>query len=203
MSSRSWEGERKITIDVSLSTTRPFGSAIPEPQDDGSRVWLVVHLSDSGPGIPLDDQARLFTRFNDVHSGNGVRRSSSLGGTGLGLYLCKKLAELQGGQIRHSSIPGQGAAFHFFIEARRVLEAGVRRVIQPPLLSGGLARSGNTTPTSKLTPHDIFGHDANDAVAMLCAQSASPLPSPIYEVPRSSMLILIVEDNVGLVDLLN
>lgn len=82
--SRTWDGERLINIEVSLSTTRPFGSTYAQITEDGSRVWLVVQLSDSGPGIPLDDQARLFTRFNDVNSGNGVRRSSSLGGTGLG-----------------------------------------------------------------------------------------------------------------------
>ncbi len=54
-------------------------------EHDATCVYLYCKLSDSGPGIPLDDQARLFTRFNDVH-GNGVRRSGSIGGTGLGKY---------------------------------------------------------------------------------------------------------------------
>ncbi|KAF9020456.1 hypothetical protein BDZ89DRAFT_1072198 [Hymenopellis radicata] len=185
----TWDGERLINIEVSLSTTRPFGSMHAQTAEDGSRVWLVVRLSDSGPGIPLDDQARLFTRFNDVNSGNGVRRASSLGGTGLGLYLCKKLAELQGGQIRHMSAPGQGAAFSFFIEARRAAQAGVRRPLSVRS-SSPLPRSNTSTPTQK---------PLNDNPHLLeCTNGGSvhvPL-SPSFEVPRSTKLILIVEDNL-------
>ena len=90
---RSWEGERRVNINVALQTKRPFGTSTlrKNDNDDASRLWLEVRLSDSGPGIPLDDQSSLFTRFNDVQSGDGMRRSS-FGGTGLGMLLHPVLA---------------------------------------------------------------------------------------------------------------
>lgn len=81
---RSWEGERRVTIAARLLSARPAGwsTLSPNNQQDESRVWLDIEVSDSGPGIPLDDQARLFTQFNDIQPVN-ARRS---GGAGLGMF---------------------------------------------------------------------------------------------------------------------
>ncbi|KAL1741276.1 histidine kinase [Schizophyllum fasciatum] len=121
---RSWEGKREISIEMSLNVKRPFSLAVhsrngSEESADPSHLWLTFHISDTGPGIPIEDQSRLFTRFNDVQAAQRTgRRSSSMGGTGLGLYLCRKLAELQGGAIKFDGEVGKGASFLFFIEAR-------------------------------------------------------------------------------------
>jgi two-component system sensor histidine kinase KdpD len=57
-----------------------------------------VEVTDSGPGIPLGDQARMFDMFYRVAGGDRQRA-----GTGLGLAVCKGLIEAMGGTIRAES----------------------------------------------------------------------------------------------------
>ena len=74
--------------------------------------WL-LHFSvrDTGIGIPLDKQARLFKSFQQVDAST----TRQFGGTGLGLAISKRLAELLGGKIWVESDAGQGATFHFTV----------------------------------------------------------------------------------------
>src|SRR5215475_3804760 len=76
--------------------------------------WL-LHFSvrDTGIGIPLDRQNRLFKSFQQVDAST----TRHYGGTGLGLAICKRLAELMGGKIWVESDSGKGANFHFTILA--------------------------------------------------------------------------------------
>lgn len=78
----------------------------------GARDRLVFSVSDTGPGIPLEDQARIFEPF--VQGETGQRRSD---GTGLGLTLVRRLARLMGGDVRCDSTPGQGCTFTLWIDA--------------------------------------------------------------------------------------
>ncbi len=77
--------------------------------------WL-LHFSvrDTGIGIPLDKQDRLFKSFQQVDAST----TRHYGGTGLGLAISKRLAELLGGKIWVDSDAGQGATFHFTVLAR-------------------------------------------------------------------------------------
>jgi CheY-like chemotaxis protein/HPt (histidine-containing phosphotransfer) domain-containing protein len=74
--------------------------------------WL-LHFSvrDTGIGIPLEKQSRLFKSFQQVDAST----TRHYGGTGLGLAICKRLTELLGGKIWVESGAGQGATFHFTI----------------------------------------------------------------------------------------
>jgi Signal transduction histidine kinase len=68
----------------------------------GDRARVVV--ADQGPGISEDQQARVFEKFERLgRSGDG--------GTGLGLYISRRLAEAMGGTLQVESAPGQGARF--------------------------------------------------------------------------------------------
>ena len=84
--------------------THEGGVAI-EVSAEGDRVDIAVR--DTGIGISADDRARLFQAFTQVGE-RGARRSE---GTGLGLHLSTKLAELMGGRIDVASEPGQGSVF--------------------------------------------------------------------------------------------
>ncbi len=75
--------------------------------DDGERV--IARVSDHGPGIPVEAHEQIFGRF--------VRLGSDSTGTGLGLYISRRLAEAQGGTLEVDSVPGRGATFTFALPA--------------------------------------------------------------------------------------
>ena len=76
-----------------------------EPADGHLRVTV----ADEGLGIPREDQERIFDKFKrlDPHLTRGV------GGTGLGLYICRELVQQMGGRIWVVSEPSRGSAFSF------------------------------------------------------------------------------------------
>jgi signal transduction histidine kinase/ActR/RegA family two-component response regulator len=82
------------------------------PADEGDRddtVVLAFSVEDTGPGIPDDQQARIFDAFAQA-DGTMTRRH---GGTGLGLAISRHLCELMGGHISVRSAVGQGSTFRF------------------------------------------------------------------------------------------
>lgn len=73
---------------------------------------LLIKVSDNGPGIDKQHQARLFERFYRVDKS----RSREKGGTGLGLAICKHLIEAHHERIWVESEPGKGASFLFTLQ---------------------------------------------------------------------------------------
>ncbi|XP_066400417.1 probable histidine kinase 4 [Miscanthus floridulus] len=73
------------------------------------KVTLVVSVEDTGIGIPLDAQAKVFSPFMQADSST----SRTYGGTGIGLSISKCLVELMGGQINFVSRPQVGSTFTF------------------------------------------------------------------------------------------
>jgi signal transduction histidine kinase len=73
-----------------------------------------VSVTDTGPGIPEHEQARIFEQFHQVDS--SLTRTK--GGTGLGLAISKQIVEMHGGRIWVQSMPGKGAIFQIELPAR-------------------------------------------------------------------------------------
>jgi signal transduction histidine kinase len=67
----------------------------------------VLTISDTGVGIPAENQPHLFERFYRVDAA----RSRELGGSGLGLAICKSIVEAHGGTISFQSEFGKGSTF--------------------------------------------------------------------------------------------
>ena len=109
----------EVVIEVSPSARGKRALSPGQPQDTDfirhPEEWL-LHFSvrDTGIGIPLDKQTRLFKSFQQVDAST----TRHYGGTGLGLAISKRLAELLGGKIWVDSDAGKGATFHFTILAR-------------------------------------------------------------------------------------
>jgi hypothetical protein len=68
---------------------------------------VVVDISDQGLGIAPTDMGRLFTRFGRIVT----TATEGIGGTGLGLYLCRELVRRLGGDVTATSVEGQGSTF--------------------------------------------------------------------------------------------
>ncbi len=84
-------------------------------EEDEQGLWL--HVTDSGPGIPDEDQARIFEPFRQ----SSTAASSGEGGVGLGLSLARSFMEMQGGRIETYSKVGRGTCMSVLIPAARVL----------------------------------------------------------------------------------
>lgn len=98
-----------------------IGNAVRYSPEE-SAVWVrseiegdtaVVIVADQGKGIAHEDQQRIFEKFERVDP-------SEPGGSGLGLYISRRLARAMGGDITVDSAPGQGA--RFILTLRRALE---------------------------------------------------------------------------------
>lgn len=77
--------------------------------EEAETKTALLSIRDSGIGIPMEQQVRIFGRFERADNA----RAYGIGGTGLGLYLCRELVERHGGRIWFESAEGQGATFFF------------------------------------------------------------------------------------------
>lgn len=89
---------------------------------DATHARLSVH--DTGIGIPKEDQVHLFQKFYRVDNSD----TRDIGGTGLGLYLCRRLVETMSGRLWLESTPGQGSTF--FVEFSRLTHEEATRKIE-------------------------------------------------------------------------
>ena len=85
------------------------GSITVRAWSDEGKLWIAV--IDTGQGIASEDLPHVFERFWRADRS----RARHSGGTGIGLAICRRLVELQGGQIFVTSQLGRGSTFRFFL----------------------------------------------------------------------------------------
>lgn len=94
-------------LDNAVKYTPPGGRVTVAVQN--YELFAAVRVSDTGPGIPEDEQAQVFARFHrapETYQQDGV---------GIGLYLTRQIAALQGGYVRLQSAPGEGSIFSLYL----------------------------------------------------------------------------------------
>ncbi|MFN0014217.1 MAG: response regulator, partial [Saprospiraceae bacterium] len=162
------------------------------PEASGQDIQLSV--ADTGPGIHPDDLPHIFDRFYQAPprpSPTGREEDSPSvgggwgeagGGTGIGLSLCKELAQLLGGDVWAESEWGSGSVFYFKFPKK---EAAGEPVASIPELRSGQESPGNKPPETGF--RDTFPEDTN--------KGGNRPPSAVQRPPST---ILVVEDNPDL-----
>ncbi len=100
-----------------LVTLRVRARAARKESPEGPSLRLEAEIEDTGPGIPEQDQERIFDPFAQAAAG------ARAGGTGLGLAISLRFVEMMGGSLRVASQPGQGSCFRFDALVSPALEA--------------------------------------------------------------------------------
>jgi signal transduction histidine kinase len=98
-----------IQLSAALAEGEP-----PAPLSEPPKPWermLRLAIQDTGPGVPAADFERIFREFQQG-DGSATRRYPGLG---VGLAICRRLAEILGGTIRVQSRPGQGTCFELWV----------------------------------------------------------------------------------------
>jgi signal transduction histidine kinase len=80
----------------------------------------MLAIADTGPGIPLSEQTRIFEEFHQIDSSN----TKTKGGTGLGLAIAKRIVEMHGGRIWVESTVGKGSTFRIELPIRPEQQPG-------------------------------------------------------------------------------
>lgn len=142
-------------------------------------LYLSFSVKDSGLGMTPEEASNLFQKFSQA----SPRTHTQFGGSGLGLYISRNLAELHGGRIGLNSQAGFGSTFEFYVKVRRseVIEVPTTEVNDPA--SSGYSRHMIITSPVMQQAH----------VVELPGRSSSE----VQNLPPSSQKnVLVVEDNL-------
>jgi PAS domain S-box-containing protein len=188
--------KRLITVSVGASTLPPEGTNIPgfqyvpgntgnlnvaalEDWGTGDVVYVRFKVQDTGCGLTQEEKQLLFQRFKQA----SPRTHAQYGGSGLGLFISKRLAELHGGQIGVASEEGQGSLFGFFVQSRRAAAPPT------PATTVGVPAyhhlAGDPSLSTQVTPQRQDFASAGPAASLVATKAIDP----------RSIDILIVEDN--------
>jgi PAS domain S-box-containing protein len=179
-------------VDNAIKYT-PAGQVVIDVQGDDAHV--VVSVADSGIGIPAEDIPHLFQKFYRVDNTD----TREIGGTGLGLYLCRRLVEAMGGRIWVDSEYKKGSTFSVELprlsheEANRLIEASSTASIKPSVAMTPLPdkppeeNHGGTLNAKErqeaLTTPIILSHPKTDEPSKppLAAPAPTATPAPVAE----------------------
>ncbi|WRT68535.1 uncharacterized protein IL334_005512 [Kwoniella shivajii] len=176
---------RRIELAVDLSFDPPSDSScgMPPPSEQpqtvkpGHPIYLYVAITDTGPGLTPEELQKLFHRFSQV----SPKTHTVFGGSGLGLFVCRKITDIMGGRIEVLSERGKGSTFRFFVEARTCEMTTSTTPSQISSPSGSIKSKRPKAPKLKQT-------ESSMSVAM------SKIPS--WAVGGKKPKVLIVEDNL-------
>ncbi|KAJ5982752.1 CheY-like superfamily [Penicillium sp. IBT 35674x] len=192
---------------------------------NGEFAYIMIAVADSGIGISDDAQMRVFERFNQATPMTEIATPMTeiatpmteilYGGSGLGLNISRNLCHLHGGDIGVSSREGEGSTFGFFFRVRRSVDANYDRSYDhsPSILDnllgyiicryGRAKKNTRTCQEPRLKHVEEFRPNVNpDESAKHLTTIAKHMPAhnkeshPSYSKGKSSLRILLVEDNI-------
>lgn len=170
----------------------------------GDETHVTISIQDSGIGIPTEDIPHLFQKFYRVDNSD----TREIGGTGLGLYLCRRLAEVMGGRIQVESEYKKGSTFSLVLpriessEANRLLEAAAtsEEMIQDrpiaaapaPILEAEFIETTPQlitppTPAPIPTEHPQIMPTTTPSIAAAPSMPITPAPTATLQQPVTTM----------------
>lgn len=209
------EAQRAISVHVSVTASDPdirgqgfqfvptrgiplLDVTTSEDWGPGELLYLRVEVRDTGCGLTPEEKDLLFERFAQA----SPRTHAHYGGSGLGLFISRQLAELHGGQIGVSSAAGMGSTFGFFIQCKRTVSSS--RPIMPRTTTSqsidhaernlDLVASVSGMDIKPPKPEEIVAETSGTVTprantpATALSKPASPETRPLH--------ILVVEDNI-------
>ncbi|KAH8712095.1 hypothetical protein GQ44DRAFT_689557 [Phaeosphaeriaceae sp. PMI808] len=154
---------------------------------DTDLIFIQFSVTDTGRGLSEDERGSLFNRFSQA----SPRTHIHYGGSGLGLFISRRLTELQGGSIGLASKSKEGSTFSFYIKTRRIKPVMVRKGSLPRVLPEDIRhRAGAALSNLKRPPPPIhtssYHHDIrSDSNPSSPKRSRQP---PLYRRPSLSQL---------------
>jgi two-component system, sensor histidine kinase len=115
-------------------------------EPDETRLNLILEVSDTGIGVPKDQQELIFGAFAQV-AGQSTRK---FGGTGLGLTITKRITEMMQGKIEVESEPGKGSTFRFSFP-----NVAITELAQGDVASAGQGDFSQFAPATILVADDV------------------------------------------------
>ncbi|MDR0877467.1 MAG: hybrid sensor histidine kinase/response regulator, partial [Treponema sp.] len=100
---------------------------------------ISICVTDSGIGISAEQQARLFSSFEQADSST----SRKFGGTGLGLAISKRIVEMMGGSIRVESEPGRGSNFIFTVNLKKSVSKPDTEILPDAVIADNIHKNEN------------------------------------------------------------
>lgn len=161
----------------------------------GEELFLHFSVNDTGVGLTSAEMKNLFHRFSQASPKTHV----TYGGSGLGLFICKELAELQGGRIGVSSTLGKGSDFKFYVKARRATTPPKRELPDRTNTATNSRKQSQSPHGGQKTPED------KDKLRVTHPSYIAPLnrshsasQNPVVGSPSdaNTLHVLIVEDNL-------
>lgn len=136
---RNKKNSQKLNINVGGVTTQvdrivQRQRSRSPPPINSRNLDFEFEVEDTGPGIPEDQQRKIFEPF--VQGDLGL--SKKYGGTGLGLSICAQLASLMGGELSLESTVGKGSTFGMRIPLRYITERSSSIDSPHPVLNGAI-----------------------------------------------------------------
>ena len=159
-------------IDNAIKFTPTGGITVTLTGDDKEAT---VAIADTGVGIAGEDAGHLFQKFYRIDSS----ATRTIGGTGLGLYLCRTVIELFGGRIWVTSKAGQGSTFAFLLPRLNPDQvAALQSEANAATVAAPVAAAPLTTANSSAMAATNPAVTANAAATVAAALAAHPAKTP-------------------------
>ncbi|RII10011.1 hypothetical protein CUC08_Gglean006001 [Alternaria sp. MG1] len=183
---------REISVSLGISLEQPTHSfSVPFSRtsdaseaatlqadwEKGEIVYVIFSVQDTGRGLSDEEHELLFARFSQT----SPRTHIDYGGSGLGLFISRRLTEMHGGAIGFASKAGVGSTFSFYVKSRR----------------SALRPDFNRTQSDAAVSLSIRAHET-----LLSSRTRNETDEPLdpavlaNEIPHKDLHVLIVEDNL-------